>query len=353
MHLTAKRSQIRVILREHALLIGLAGIYVLIAQSFGIAFNVSVDTKMGGALFWDFAGMLPSMAYFLLIGRFVYMRYVIKPPNQIEWFKADIRAIVTDPHRLLSGLIGTVLMVLVMVSFAQLKRLVPTINPFAWDEPFMVLDQALHFGFHPYELAHAVFGYPVVITAVTGAYNAWLFLLYFVLFTTCFCTRNPRLRMQYFVAFILTWAIGGNLLATVFSSAGPVYYARLGLGETFAPLMNLLNAHASTAPISVVETQNLLWDFYTRPGSLSGISAMPSMHVASSVLMAVYAARFGRWPAIFFGAFATTIMLGSVLLAWHYAIDGYLGALVAYGAWKLSGWIVARDIWGLEETRQD
>ncbi|MCZ6764391.1 MAG: PAP2 family protein, partial [Alphaproteobacteria bacterium] len=44
-----------------------------------------------------------------------------------------------------------------------------------------------------------------------------------------------------------------------------------------------------------------------------------------------------------FGIYAAAIMIGSVHLAWHYAIDGYLGALMAWGIWWLSGHLV-RDV---------
>ena len=40
-------------------------------------------------------------------------------------------------------------------------------------------------------------------------------------------------------------------------------------------------------------------------------------------------------------AFSVLIEVGSVLLGWHYAVDGYLGALIAWAAWlagrRLSG----------------
>ena len=36
-------------------------------------------------------------------------------------------------------------------------------------------------------------------------------------------------------------------------------------------------------------------------------------------------------------AFLVVILIGSVQLAWHYAVDGYAGILIAWGAWALAG----------------
>ena len=40
---------------------------------------------------------------------------------------------------------------------------------------------------------------------------------------------------------------------------------------------------------------------------------------------------------------AGVIMIGSVLLGWHYAVDGYLGALIAWGAWRVGLWLAGRN----------
>ncbi|MCC6206122.1 MAG: phosphatase PAP2 family protein, partial [Hyphomicrobiales bacterium] len=66
-------------------------------------------------------------------------------------------------------------------------------------------------------------------------------------------------------------------------------------------------------------------------------SAFPSMHVASAVLFALYWRKRAPRTAPLFWAFAAVIMLGSVVLAWHYAVDGYAGALIAWAIWSLVG----------------
>ncbi len=327
--------------RHHGLLIAIVLIYTSISLTMSYVFGNGAGTDKVASLFSNFLEMLPIMVYLTLLGRFLYATYVVKPANRLDWMKADVRAFVTDWANLRTGAMTFLLMALVLVSFAQLKRLIPILHPFSMDSVFMQIDRALHFGYQPYEIVHAVFGYDMAITFFTGAYNHWLFLMYFVLIGACFLRGAPRARMQYLIAFILTWAIGGNLTATLLSSAGPVYYARLGLGDAYAPLLATLEAHAATGALSVIPLHEILWTLYTNPDSVSGIAAMPSMHVGSTVLMAIFFSQFGRWPAIAGWTFAAIIMIGSVLLAWHYAIDGYLGALIAVACWKVAGSLIS------------
>ncbi len=339
---TGFTTHLRHAARQHRLLFVIVFFYAMLSLGISLAIHTTtVDQKLT-SLVNSFLSMLPMMAYFLLAWRYLTQRFTVPVEHRKGWLKADLKRTMTDPDRLASALIGLLLMVVVLVSFAQLKRLIPIIQPFAWDESFIALDQAIHFGVNPWRIAHAIAGYSLVITFLTGAYNFWLFLMYFSLIFACFSTANRVARMQYLVAFVLTWAIGGNLFATIFSSAGPVYVERLGLGEYFAPLLTILQTHAQVQPITVVETQDLLWSFYIAPESLSGISAFPSMHVASTTLMALYAAAYNRRFGQIMTGFAVVIMLGSVLLAWHYAVDGYAGALIALACWWGAGRLVRR-----------
>ena len=89
----------------------------------------------------------------------------------------------------------------------------------------------------------------------------------------------------------------------------------------------------------------MLWDAYGAGHGVrlgSGISAMPSMHVASSVLFFLLARRVGRAAGWAFGIFALLIFVGSVHLAWHYALDGYVGAAGALLLWRAVGWALSR-----------
>ena len=82
----------------------------------------------------------------------------------------------------------------------------------------------------------------------------------------------------------------------------------------------------------------------TGTGLINGISAMPSMHVGTSVLFAILGFSAGKkWLGYLMSVFAFLIFIGSIHLGWHYAIDGYAGAAIAVACWWISGKIVAWD----------
>ena len=230
--------------------------------------------------------------------------------------------------------------------FMLLKTMIPVTNPFAWDVEFALWDRWLHGGVDPWKILHPLLAVPWVTSVVNFFYHFWLFLLYAILFWQSFSTRDPRLRMQFLLTFVLTWSLLGGLLATLLSSGGPVYYGRLtGLPDPFAPLVAYLYEADEVARIWVLKVHEGLWEAYAT-GSYdfgAGISAMPSIHVSAAVLFALLGWRVHRGLGIALTLFAAVIMIGSVHLAWHYAIDGYLSIVLTWLIWRAVGWWLDRD----------
>ncbi len=120
--------------------------------------------------------------------------------------------------------------------------------------------------------------------------------------------------------------------------------------EQFVPLMKTLEAQSQyltnvdAGQLWALPTQQYLWDEYiaNANGIGSGISAMPSLHVSIAVLMALSIYRLNKTIGYFAYAFAVIIQIGSVHLAWHYAIDGYLATLLTVMLWKIVGWALRR-----------
>jgi len=137
------------------------------------------------------------------------------------------------------------------------------------------------------------------------------------------------------IAYSLAWLLLGVGAATLFSSAGPLFYDRLFGGGQFAALRETLAAR--DAWVALAESDRM-WTAVGsgRPSLVAGISAFPSMHVAISVW--IYLAARGLAPRLapFALAYAIFIWIGSVQLGWHYAADGLAGAAGMIAVWALS-----------------
>lgn len=227
--------------------------------------------------------------------------------------------------------------------FQSIKAVIPVIKPFAYDAAFAEIDRLIHGGFYPHELLQPLMGYPLVTFATLVLYNLWLPLV-FVVFTWQILDRSdPILRKRYFLSFALGWILIGTLGAVALSSAGPVYYARvLGLPPGTGPygdLMAYYGAAAEVVPLFLTDMHEMLWEIFEsgaiQPGA--GISAMPSVHVALATHMFLLARHKGRGLAWIFGTYAAVILVGSIHLGWHYAVDGYLGGALMALIWRVSG----------------
>jgi hypothetical protein len=233
-----------------------------------------------------------------------------------------------------------------MSSFTWLKVLIPIVNPFDWDSRFAEWDRALHGGLHPWQLLQPLLGVPIITSTVTFLYHLWIFVLCGVVLWQTLSTGNQRRRMQYLVTLVLLWIVVGNLAATVFASAGPVYFGRVtGLDDPFAPLMEYLRYADRMTGVMALEVQELLWQSYLHQGAEigRGISAMPSMHLASSFSFVLIGFATSRRLGILFGAFCFVILVGSVHLGWHYAIDGYVAIAFTWIIWIMVGWLLDRS----------
>ena len=168
----------------------------------------------------------------------------------------------------------------------------------------------------------------------------WGLLLVFVgALVTAFADR--RTIATFYTGLMLSWLMGGFVLAYALSCAGPVFahLADPALAERFAPLRAELMA--SLAPDNIVlTTQRYLAAGIDSRIALkgSGISAMPSMHIATATIF-VLAARRTKWMPLAL-LFWLMTFFGSVYLGYHYAVDAPVAVAVATPCW-----LVARRIY--------
>ncbi|MDA8585369.1 phosphatase PAP2 family protein [Rhodobacteraceae bacterium] len=324
-------ERIGFIAKGDKILFGLICAHVTLAVVLGLTTSFAFNPQMPQLLAMLLGILMP---WFVLI-RFVHLIYAIgfveKSAQPLAETISVIKGLAVDFRWQIESVAKFLGLALFIASAGYLKEMITVIQPFAWDTFFAEVDRVLHFGYDPWRLLMPLTGSHAVTTALNIAYHGWFFALFFCVFAACFGRSIPS--KVFLVAFVLTFALGGNLIATIFSSAGPVYFERLGLGSDFAPLMAHLYALNDIGRLPALDVQEGLWASYELNSGNAAISAVPSMHVATSVLMALFAFTHSRVLGWCTTVFAATIMIGSVHLGWHYAVDGYMGAAIAAACW--------------------
>jgi hypothetical protein len=237
-------------------------------------------------------------------------------------------------------------------AFSLVKALIPAIHPYSLDPTLHQLDRMIHFGHDPWTLLQPILGYPVVTWSIDFLYALWLFVMYFAILLQITSTRDRRLRAQFLIVSVLAWTVLGGVGAILLSSAGPCYYALVvGLPDPYAAQVAYLRETVEGTVIFgqevhliAVRVQDMLWDFYQAGdvGFGRGISAAPSMHIASTWMIARMAQCYGRKAAIAGWVFFGVIFFGSIHLGWHYAVDGYISIIAIWALWRLTGWWLDR-----------
>ncbi len=341
------------VLRAHTLFIGVILAYMAAGGLTPRLLDVPFDYAPG---LYSLSLMVIAAA-FLAIAAAVYVvrvMIVARPPDLFRYLRVNLLGRILTPERVAGVLLVLLLLPIVMSTFTYLKFVIPFIQPFHLDPLLADWDRALHGGQDPWQLLQPVLGHPYVSSALNLVYHSWFFVMFGVLLWQSGSLSQPRLRMRYLLTFMLLWALLGNLAATLLSSAGPVYFARVtGLADPFAPLMAYLHDAGGVAWLPALQVQDMLWQGYLgRSVQLGlGISALPSLHVATSFSFALLGFAVDRRLGIVFSIFTFLILIGSVHLGWHYAIDGYAAILAAWLIWLGVGWLLGRPavawlLWG-------
>ncbi len=221
--------------------------------------------------------------------------------------------------------------------YVALKPQIPELVPFSWDQAFIAWDRALFFGEDPWRLTHALLPGVDMMIFLDKIYVAWFFILFFAAFYAILQRLDSPLRMAFLLSFALTWGVGGNLIATMFSSAGPVYVERLFGDPVFKPMTDHFAAMNQIHEFSFLRTIEKLWEGHANPDVAGvGISAFPSMHLCLAATIALYTAAMSRWLGRAMWVFTALILIGSVHLGWHYAVDGFAGIAIAVVIWFAS-----------------
>lgn len=276
--------------------------------------------------FYLFAVLMPIVALlcdaFYVIHRFDHRRRLV--------FKRMF-----SPARLAyltAGVLCLMALSLFQSVFTALKTALPIIRGgFPYDEIHAAVDRSIHFNTDPWRLLQPFLGYDSVRHLIEWNYNVlWFVFCFATLFFMMTSPKAAKLRSRYLLCFCLIWIVLGTLVAGLFLSAGPAYFGFVtGDTQRFADQIAFL-ARGSDRLHSAASYQHYLWAIYSEK-SLdfgSGISAFPSVHVGLITLTALFIAEMKRKLAVVLASYVALVMVSSVYLGWHYAIDGYVSVVV-------------------------
>ena len=281
------------------------------------------------ALIPRYSGILPALSLlplwmlaFAIVGS-IYafcMMARARVPSPVGHIRAFV---VHDWRRLAFWTFCVILAGINMTTFMWTKPLLNYLVPF-WADPMLAdLDRLLFLGRDPWSLLTWLNSTPMAIFYHRG----WFAMMILTLIAVLSARPSPEKSAAMLTYFIL-WSVAGPLIHSLLPAAGPVFYAQLGYGDRFAELQN------------VSETRDMatyLWTIYAGEGfgPGSGISAMPSLHIATTAWMLIAIRSFA--PRLFapMAAAGFLIFLLSIALGWHYALDGIVGGGAALLCYRL------------------
>jgi hypothetical protein len=219
-----------------------------------------------------------------------------------------------------------------LVAAVSWKVAIPSWHGLASDPALSAADQWLHGGLTPDRWLLPLLDTSWFLPAMDWFYSV----TWFGAFAAITLWAAWRLDGRHLLAMALVWVVLGGIVATLFASGGPCYYGALGYGDLYAPLMGRLHG----LKLAAIGFQDTLWRGYLgeETGVIAGISAFPSIHVAMPAMWvaALWHTKL-RVPAM---VYVALMLLGSVALGWHYAVDGYAGIAGALGCWWVAGRVV-------------
>ncbi len=187
-----------------------------------------------------------------------------------------------------------------------------------WADPLLAeIDQIIFLGHDPWEML------TWASHALTAEYysRAWFIVTLICVPLAAFWRRGAALA-----TYFLIWGPLALIPQAMMQAGGPIFYERLGYGDRFSDL---------PYPDLVANYADYLWRLHSEGsfGMGSGISGMPSVHVmtATWVALLLFPTR-ARWAGV---AFAVSILLLSVAIGWHYAVDGLFGAALVLAAYTM------------------
>lgn len=306
-----------------------------LAATFAFALELDAARRIPWPFYWKHYATLFATALLLFA---LVLAVADDPRRPLRAFGRRVRALAAP--RPAATALFLLALPLLFDGYTTAKNLLSVSRTFDWDLRLADADRWLHGGTDPWRWLFPWLGHEPVTRVLEAFYDTgWFLTNSLTVAAVALVRRDDALRGQFFTTFLLAWILLGTLAAGFFLSAGPAYFGHVtGDHERFGPLVSFLS-FSHGLEHSASDYQAYLWRLFQRgdAGFGSGISAFPSMHLAMSTLSALAGFRLHRAAGVALSAHGAVILVGSVHLGWHYALDGYASIAAVILLWYAVG----------------
>jgi len=146
--------------------------------------------------------------------------------------------------------------------------------------------------------------------------------------------RGPKLVLCFSVSMIILFYVG-RLLGVLNPVMGPSFFR--------PDLYGYLDGSVTNTAMKYISQIMAMGPEQVKSGSgvlIGGVSAVPSLHVGMVSLTAYWLAVTKRWTLILTVPWVLLVWTSTVVLGWHYIIDGAGGIVLAVASVWAARWIV-------------
>lgn len=337
--------------RLHRHLFYFTGVYLVVTVGLAVYLGASWDEF---ARVLKVFGPLSATSFFFpgLILLFLLISAVLKTRPDRYWllnvlgnFEKEMADYFLS-GRFHNALAAFLALIPVSIFFCIGKSMIPLINDYDLDPVLADVDKWIHGGRYPHEYLLPFVKKNDLGHFFDDVYLTWFIVVYLV---TEFCNwadPDPVRRLRFIWTNCLSWVVIGNVAAVAMASVGPIYYDSFYRGlSPYRDLTASLHAlDSKEEPMRLFDVSEALLEMVEDKHvvNINAISAMPSLHVAIAGAMVFYGMSINLFLGAILCFYCLLMMMGSVYLGWHYAVDGYVGILMAWLLWRFSGWLVRK-----------
>jgi hypothetical protein len=300
-------------------------------------------------------GYLPSFLFFAFAGGYLVALVVTWHrwrqrregrwiPGREGWRSAWVaaRGGVLSRRRMARLGVACLFLPLLLNTFGCWKTAIPWWAGFAQEEEVLELSRSMHGGALAWHWLQPVLGHPILTVGLDRIYFTWLpVFVAFMLWQAGW--REPAgERIRFWFAITLVWLALGAAAATAGASAGPIFTDHVLPGSgAYREMFEYLSRVDRGFGLITMDVREILWSAHQGRAAnpFTGISAFPSIHVAMAALYVLALWRSARRLALVAVVYTAAIVISSVHLGWHYAVDAYAGVIGAVVCWVLAGWL--------------